>query len=106
MSLPKSESDVLSALSSARLVVQLAQEKGVVRHNLAYREPLCHIGAILADVKRDFVASRYNYGYASRLCTENPAAVFNGLPLPEQEPPIYDDTEEVSTPWWKKIFGK
>jgi hypothetical protein len=49
MGLPKSESDVLSALSSARLVVQLAQEKGVVRHNLAYREPLYHIGAILAD---------------------------------------------------------
>jgi hypothetical protein len=49
MSFPKSESDVLSALSSARLVVQLAQEKGVVRHNPAYREPLYHVGAILAD---------------------------------------------------------
>jgi hypothetical protein len=49
MSFPKSESDVLSALSSARLVVQLAQEKGVVRHNPAHREPLYHVGAILAD---------------------------------------------------------
>jgi hypothetical protein len=49
MSFPKSESDVLSALSSARLVVQLAQEKGVVCHNPAYREPLYHVGAILAD---------------------------------------------------------
>jgi hypothetical protein len=49
MSFPKSECDVLSALSSARLVVQLAQEKGVVRHNLSYREPLYHVGAILAD---------------------------------------------------------
>ncbi len=49
MSFPKSESDVISALSSARLVVQLAQEKGVVRHNLSYREPLYHVGAILAD---------------------------------------------------------
>lgn len=49
MSFPRSERDVLSALSSARLVAQLAQEKGVVRHNLSYREPLYHVGAILAD---------------------------------------------------------
>jgi hypothetical protein len=49
MNFPKSESDALSALRSARLVVQLAQEKGVVRHNPFYREPLCHVGAILAD---------------------------------------------------------
>ena len=49
MSFPKSESDVLIALNSARLVVQLAQEKGVVRHNPAYRKPLHHVGAILAD---------------------------------------------------------
>ncbi|WP_431015992.1 hypothetical protein [Bradyrhizobium pachyrhizi] len=39
----------MSALSSARLVVQLAQEKGVVGNNLSYREPLYHVGAILAD---------------------------------------------------------
>jgi hypothetical protein len=49
MSFPKSESDVLSALNSARLVAQLAQEKGVVRLSSAYREPLRHVGAILAD---------------------------------------------------------
>jgi hypothetical protein len=49
MILPKSESDALSALSSARLVVQLAQEKGVVPRNPYYREPLYHVGAILAD---------------------------------------------------------
>jgi hypothetical protein len=49
MSFPKSECDVLTALSAARLIVQLAQEKGVVRHNLLYREPLYHVGAILAD---------------------------------------------------------
>lgn len=49
MSFAKSESDVLSALSSARLVVQLAQEKGVVRHNTRCREPSYHVGAILAD---------------------------------------------------------
>ncbi|HZP77203.1 MAG TPA: hypothetical protein VFB45_13755 [Pseudolabrys sp.] len=49
MNFSKAESDVLSALSSARLVVQLAQEKGVVRDNHSYREPLYHVGAILAD---------------------------------------------------------
>jgi hypothetical protein len=49
MSIPKSESDVLNALSSARLVMQLAEEKGVVRLNPSYREPLYHVGAILAD---------------------------------------------------------
>jgi hypothetical protein len=49
MSFPKSESSALSALISARLVAQLAQEKGVVRDNPRYREPLYHVGAILAD---------------------------------------------------------
>src|ERR1700732_23036 len=49
MSCSKSESDALSALSSARLVVQLAQEQGVVSHNPSYREPWHHVGAILAD---------------------------------------------------------
>lgn len=46
---PKSESDALNALGSARLVAQLAQEKGVVRSNPSYREPVRHVGAILAD---------------------------------------------------------
>lgn len=49
MSVTKSESAALSALSSARLVAKLAQEKGVVRDNPTYREPLYHVGAILAD---------------------------------------------------------
>ena len=49
MNLSKSEIDVLSALSSARLVAQLAQEKGLVRDSHSYREPLYHVGAILAD---------------------------------------------------------
>lgn len=49
MSFTKSESSALSALSSARLVAQLAQEKGVVRDNPTYREPLYHVGAIMAD---------------------------------------------------------
>lgn len=50
MNLRTSENDALSALNSARLVVQLAQKQGVVGHNASYyREPLHHVGAILAD---------------------------------------------------------
>lgn len=49
MSFAKSDCDVLSELSSARLVVQLAHEKGVVCNNLSHREPIYHVGAILAD---------------------------------------------------------
>jgi hypothetical protein len=57
MSFPKSECDVLTALSSARLVVQLAQEKGVVRHNLSYRgmrfaDPL--VRSMTGGCKADF----------------------------------------------------
>lgn len=49
MRFSKSESDALNALSSARVVAQFAQEKGVVSRNLYFREPLDHVGAILAD---------------------------------------------------------
>jgi hypothetical protein len=30
---------------------------------------------------RDLVAAKYGEAYANRLCTENPTAVFSGLPL-------------------------
>lgn len=38
------------------------------------------------------IASRYGEQFAQRLCTENPQAVFDGRPLPTQEPAqhIYD----------------
>jgi hypothetical protein len=49
MNLPRSERDVLRALSSARLVAQLAQEKGLLQHYSSFRAPLYHVGAILAD---------------------------------------------------------
>jgi hypothetical protein len=49
MNVSRSESDTLSALTSARLVARLAEEKGVVHGNPLYREPLYHVGAILAD---------------------------------------------------------
>ena len=68
-------------------------------HNLTSRPPL------MAEA-RDLVAAKYGEAYANRLCTENPTAVFSGLPLPEQDEPIYDDAEEANTPWWKKLFKK
>ncbi|KQT23093.1 MULTISPECIES: hypothetical protein [unclassified Bradyrhizobium] len=49
MTAPKPEREVLSALSSARLVAQLAQEKGVIGRNPSCRKPLHHVGAVLAD---------------------------------------------------------
>ncbi|ABE38835.1 conserved hypothetical protein [Rhodopseudomonas palustris BisB5] len=45
----KSDSDILDALGSARLVAQFAQENEIVRQNRTFREPLHHVGAILAD---------------------------------------------------------
>jgi protein-tyrosine phosphatase len=66
-------------------------------HNLTRRPPR------MAEA-RDLVATRYGRSYADRLCAENPAAVFSGASLPEQDEPRYDD--ESSTPWWKKIFRK
>jgi len=68
-------------------------------HNLTSRPPL------MAEA-RDLVAAKYGEAYANRLCTENPTAVFSGLPLPEQDEPIYDDAGEANTPWWKKLFKK
>jgi protein-tyrosine phosphatase len=68
-------------------------------HNLTTRPPR------MAEA-RDLVAKQYGASYADRLCTENPTAVFNGLPLPEQDEPIYDDTEDANAPWWKKLFSK
>jgi len=68
-------------------------------HNLTTRPPR------MAEA-RDLVATKYGDAYANRLCTENPAAVFAGLPLPEQDEALhlYDNAEDASAPWWKKIF--
>lgn len=43
------EGDTLNALSSARLIARFAQQQGVVRQNYVYREPVYHVGAVLAD---------------------------------------------------------
>ena len=82
-------------LLANRLVHFLATDA----HNLTSRQPR------MAEA-RDIVAKQYGESYANRLCTENPTAVFNGQPLPEQDEPIYDDTEDATAPLWKKIFRK
>lgn len=68
-------------------------------HNLTSRPPL------MAEA-RDLVAAHYGAAYANRLCTENPTAVFAGLPLPEQDEPIYNDEDDAGAPWWKRLFGR
>jgi len=67
-------------------------------HNLTSRPPLM-------SEARGLVAAKYGEAYAHRLCTQNPAAVFSGLPLPEQDEPIYADADDAGSPWWKKIFS-
>jgi len=67
-------------------------------HNLTTRPPLM-------SEARNIVARHYGDSYANRLCTENPTAVFNGLPLPERDEPLFGDAEDASTPWWKKLFS-
>ena len=51
------------------------------------------------------VAKRYGQAYADLICIGNPAAVFEGKPLPKQEEPLrlYDDLE-AKTDWWRRLW--
>jgi protein-tyrosine phosphatase len=53
------------------------------------------------------VASKYGQSYTDLLCIANPAAVFNGAPLPPQEEPLhlYEDMEAKSS-WWSRLWDK
>ncbi|WP_315765251.1 MULTISPECIES: hypothetical protein [unclassified Bradyrhizobium] len=44
-----SEDDVLSVLKAARSIAQRAQEMGIVHLSSEHREPVYHVGAVLAD---------------------------------------------------------
>jgi hypothetical protein len=49
MSASRTNVDVIKVLSSARLVAQLAEQKGLVKGEYIFRQPLKHVGAVLAD---------------------------------------------------------
>jgi protein-tyrosine phosphatase len=55
----------------------------------------------------DIIAQKYGVEYAHRLCFENPFAVYENRPLPEQDEPLhlYRNDAELSRRWWQ-IFWK
>jgi protein-tyrosine phosphatase len=76
-------------------------------HNTGSRPPQMHEACNL-------IASHYGEGYAQRLCTENPQAVFDGRPLPAQDPPLHiydhyeDDDQEDDRPrgWLSRLLRR
>jgi protein-tyrosine phosphatase len=74
-------------------------------HDLRYRAPRMHDAC-------ELIANRYGEGYAQRLCTENPQAVFDGRPLSTQDEPLhlYDDPckddEGKPTGWLSRLFRR
>jgi protein-tyrosine phosphatase len=70
-------------------------------HNLNTRPPRMRAAC-------EFVARKYDPAYADRICVENPLAVFEGRPLPEQDEPLklFDDNDLASAPWWKRLFRR
>ncbi|SEG31984.1 protein-tyrosine phosphatase [Bryocella elongata] len=58
---------------------------------------------------RAWVARKHGEEYAERLCLTNSMSVWEGQPLPEQDPPrnLFDDEDDdAPRPWWKKIFRR
>jgi len=71
-------------------------------HNLTSRRPIM-------SAARDVVAKKHGPDYSHLLCTANPAAVFLGNPLPDQQTPLnlFDDTDDdLDLSWWKRLFRK
>jgi protein-tyrosine phosphatase len=54
------------------------------------------------------VGRRFGQEYARRLCVDNPLAVFEGRPMPEQDEPLnlYNNDELVGAPWWKRLLKR
>jgi len=52
------------------------------------------------------VAKKYGAAYADLICCSNPAAAFQGDPLPPQQEPthLYDDLEPKSR-WWSRFWA-
>jgi len=68
-------------------------------HDLRFRPPQMREAHAL-------VAERYGAEYADLLCTANPLAVFEGRELPEQQEPLHLYSDELRSPWWKRLFGR
>jgi protein-tyrosine phosphatase len=56
----------------------------------------------------DAVANDCGADYADLLCVENPTCVFNGQPLPPQEPALnlFETYDSKLMPWWRRLFSK
>ncbi len=55
----------------------------------------------------DLVAHRYGATYATLLCTDNPRAIFDGVPLGPQEElfNLFDEGEPNKT-WWQRLLRR
>jgi protein-tyrosine phosphatase len=67
-------------------------------HSPTFRAPRMRQAHALVD-------QRYGAAYADLICSANPAAAFNGTPLPPQEPPahLYDHLEPKGA-WWSRLW--
>ena len=68
-------------------------------HNLTTRPPKMR-------TVYDTIAAKYGEDDAYRLCTANPLAVFEGIPLPEQPEPkkLYEEMAKKS--WLQRLLGR
>jgi protein-tyrosine phosphatase len=66
-------------------------------HNLKARPPQMRAAC-------ELVAKKYGEAYARRLCVENPLAVFEGRPMPQQEEPLKLFDQKPS--FLQSIFGR
>lgn len=69
-------------------------------HNMKYRPPRM-------SEAREWVAKKHGEAYATRLCVDNPLAVFEGRPLGEQDAPLnlFEEDDAEARPWWK-VWGR
>jgi protein-tyrosine phosphatase len=68
-------------------------------HNITTRPPRMRAA-------HDLVAKKYGAAYAHALCIANPAAVFEGQPLPTLEPPrnLFQEEEDLRKPFRKRLL--
>jgi protein-tyrosine phosphatase len=91
----KSAERMAHALLTNRWVHFLATDA----HDLRFRPPQMRSAHAL-------VAERYGADYADLLCSTNPMAVFQGREIPEQQEPLHLYSDDLRSPWWKRLFGR